>query len=95
MYLIPLFTLAIRRTDEISNALHTRGYTPLGKIEGGGKRSDYILTKYPFRTIDQVLIYGMIGLFILIIVLRAFGYFSIDTDPLRAYIIALASGASQ
>lgn len=38
MYLMPLFTLAIRRTDEISNALYARGYTPSGKMENGGER---------------------------------------------------------
>jgi energy-coupling factor transporter transmembrane protein EcfT len=27
MHMIPLFTIAIRRTDEISNAQFARGYT--------------------------------------------------------------------
>ena len=94
MYLIPLFTLAIRRTDEISNALLARGYTPSGKTEGG-ERTDYILTKYPFRRIDHALIYSMIAAFLLVIVLRYFGIFSIETDPLRAYLIALMSGVPQ
>ena len=96
MYLIPLFTLAIRRTDEISNALYARGYTPSGKMENGGQRSDYILSKYPFHTIDSVLIAAMIVIFVVMGVLRiGFGVFSIGSDPLRAMLITLASGGAQ
>jgi len=96
MYLMPLFTLAIRRTDEISNALYARGYTPSGKMENGGERSDYILSKYPFRRVDTILITGMIVSFIVVGVLKiGFGVFSVGTDPLRALFISLVSGASQ
>ncbi len=96
MYLIPLFTLAIRRTDEISNALYARGYTPSGKMENGGKRSDYILSKYPFRQIDVVLIALMVVIFISMGVLRiSLGVFSVQTDPWRAILINLASGGMQ
>ena len=93
MYLIPLFTLAIRRTDEISNALYARGYTPSGKMENGGERSDYILTKYPFRQIDSLLIALMILSFIVVGVMRmGFGVFAITNDPLRTFLINLAQG---
>lgn len=96
MYLMPLFTLAIRRTDEISNALYARGYTPSGKMENGGERSDYILSKYPFRRIDTVLIVGMIVTFVVVGILKiGFGVFSIDTDPLRTLLINLMSGGAQ
>ena len=95
MYLIPLFTLAIRRTDEISNALYARGYTPSGKMENGGERSDYILTKYPSHTIDTVLIAAMVATFILVGVLKTvFGVFSITTDPLRTFLISLFQGGT-
>jgi len=89
MYMIPLFTLAIRRTDEISNALYARGYTPSGKIEGGGKRSDYILTQYPIRVVDIVLIVLMIGIFILAGFLQIrYGYFSMEHSPLYQFLLS-------
>lgn len=90
MYMIPLFTLAIRRTDDISNALFARGYTPSGKIEGGGKRSDYILTLYPIRTIDIILIALMIIVFILVGFLQIrFGTFAMQNSPLYQYLLSL------
>ncbi len=96
MYLIPLFTLAIRRTDEISNALFARGYTPAGKLENGGARSDYILSKYLFRRIDSFLIISMIVIFILVAVLRiGFGFFIITSDPLRAILLGMLTGGAQ
>ena len=89
MYMIPLFTLAIRRTDEISSALYARGYTPSGKIEGGGKRSDYILTQYPIRVVDIVLIVLMIGIFILAGFLQIrYGYFSMQHSPLYQFLLS-------
>jgi energy-coupling factor transporter transmembrane protein EcfT len=90
MYMIPLFTLAIRRTDEISNALYARGYTPSGKLENGGKRSDFILTKYPVRRVDFVLIGAMIVAFLLVIILRTqFGIFAVEQSPLRIFLLGL------
>ncbi|MDA1373001.1 MAG: energy-coupling factor transporter transmembrane component T [Proteobacteria bacterium] len=96
MYLIPLFTLAIRRTDEITNALVARGYTLSGKLENGNQRSDYILSKYPFRLLDRALILGMLCTFVLVVILRVgFGYWSMDTDPLRIYLLAMLLGGGQ
>jgi len=90
MYMIPLFTLAIRRTDEISNALYARGYTPSGKLESGVHRSDYIITKYPFRTIDAVAIGAMVITFLAVILLRTTGgVFAIAESPLRIYLLGL------
>lgn len=90
MYMIPLFTLAIRRTDEISNALYARGYTPSGKLESGNERSDYILTQYQFRRIDSILIVSMIAIFIAVGVLRiGFGVFAVQQSPLRAFLLGL------
>jgi energy-coupling factor transporter transmembrane protein EcfT len=92
MYMIPLFTLAIRRTDEISNALFARGYTPSGKLENGGQRSDFILTKYPIKRIDVVLISTMIFVFVLVAILRmGFGLFAVEQSPLRIYLLSLWS----
>jgi energy-coupling factor transporter transmembrane protein EcfT len=93
MYMIPLFTLAIRRADEISNALYARGYTISGKMEGGGKRSDYIMTKYPIKSIDVALIILQVAIFVTVAVLRlGFGVFAVEQSPLRQYLLALLSG---
>lgn len=95
MYMIPLFTIAIRRTDEISNALFARGYTVSGRIEKGGKRSDYIHTKYPFRRLDLVLNVLMTAAFLGAGVLRiGFGIFAVDHSPLRMYLLGLLNGSA-
>lgn len=92
MYMIPLFTLSIRRTDEISNALYARGYTPSGKLEHGVHRSDYILTKYPIHKIDTILNSAMVLIFIIVAILRTtLGVFSIAHSPLRQYLLSLWS----
>ena len=89
MYMIPLFTLAIRRTDEISSALFARGYTPSGKLEGGKKRSDYILTQYPIRPIDIILIAVMVIMFIAVgFVQIRYGVFSMQHSPLYIYLLS-------
>jgi energy-coupling factor transporter transmembrane protein EcfT len=89
MYMIPLFTLAIRRTDEISNALYARGYTISGKLESGVHRSDYILTKYPFGRIDAQIIAAMAFTFVVVVILRAFGIFTIAQSPLNVFLLSL------
>jgi energy-coupling factor transporter transmembrane protein EcfT len=89
MYMIPLFTLAIRRTDEISNALFARGYTPSGRLERGGRRSDYILTQYRIRKIDIILIAVMVAVFILVGVIQiSFGVFAMENSPLYQLLLA-------
>jgi energy-coupling factor transporter transmembrane protein EcfT len=94
MYMIPLFTLAIRRTDEISNALFARGYTPSGKIEKGGNRSDYILSEYPIKTIDIILIVLMVSLFIAAGFLQIrYGLFNMQHAPLYQFLLAKLSGS--
>lgn len=90
MYMIPLFTLAIRRTDEISNALFARGYTPSGRLENGGKRSDYILTQYKIRNIDYILITLMVVIFIVVGFLQIrYGTFSMEHSPFYQYLLSL------
>jgi energy-coupling factor transporter transmembrane protein EcfT len=90
MYMIPLFTLAIRRTDEISNALFARGYTPSGRIEGGGERSDYILTLYKIRRIDYIAIFIMVAIFLITGFLQiAYGIFGMENSPLYQFLLSL------
>jgi energy-coupling factor transporter transmembrane protein EcfT len=94
MYMIPLFTIAIRRTDEISNALFARGYTISGRIEKGGKRSDYIHTKYAFRpALDGTLIALMAALLCAVAVARIFfGAFAVGHSPLGHLWLQLVTG---
>ena len=86
MYLVPLFSIALRRADEISNALFSRGFTISGKVKGGGKRADYIRSLYKIRTLDIVTMVIMAIIFAVIAFLQLrFGTFSIDNAPLNIY----------
>jgi energy-coupling factor transporter transmembrane protein EcfT len=76
MYMIPLFALSLRRSEEFTNALVARGYAFTGKASKV-KRADYILTHYSFKTHDIVLTIIIAALFVAILILRyGFGYFS-------------------
>jgi len=84
MYTVPLFAVALRRADEISNALFARGYTLSGRPAGGGRRTDYLLRRFPAKARDWVVSFGLIGVFLLVIVLgKVIGVFSDQLSPLR------------
>lgn len=90
MYLIPLFSIALRRADEISNALFARGYTLTGQVEGGGKRSDYILMQYKMTPKDWFWTTLMVILFIAAMVAQyGFGLFRLSHSPLNQYLQSL------
>ncbi len=87
MYMIPLFTLALRRADEISGALFARGYTFSGKTVTGDKRSDYILTHYRYTTLDYALIALQVVVFFGVFILRHFfTWFTLDWSPVLAWV---------
>lgn len=89
MYLIPLFSIALRRADEISNALHARGYTVTGRVKGGGARPDYIRAQYHLRRRDFIIIGVMVALFAATMVAQlGFGVFAIENSPLNIYLRA-------
>jgi energy-coupling factor transporter transmembrane protein EcfT len=50
MYMIPLFALSLRRSEEFTNALVARGYSFTSKI----KRADYVLTHYSYKYYDAI-----------------------------------------
>lgn len=75
MYIIPLLSLALRRSDEISNALFVKGYA----MKSSGKRADYILSKYKFTISDAVSCAALILLLFLIIYFK-YGYHLFDAD---------------
>ncbi|MDI6694926.1 MAG: energy-coupling factor transporter transmembrane component T [Anaerolineales bacterium] len=82
MYMIPLFALSLRRTEEFTNALVARGYAFTGEA-AKVKRADYILTHYSFKLHDGILVALISILFIIILTLR-YGYnaFSLDSSLL-------------
>jgi energy-coupling factor transport system permease protein len=82
MYMIPLFALSLRRSEEFTNALVARGYAFTGEASKI-KRADYILSRYTFQLHDGILV-GIISLlFIAILVLRyGFGAFGIENSLL-------------
>lgn len=71
MYIIPLFALALRRSDEFANAIVARGYSFTGLREQ--ERPDYILTQYRFRPMDGALT-AIIGLSLVAILIARYGF---------------------
>jgi energy-coupling factor transporter transmembrane protein EcfT len=81
LYIVPLVALAIRRSDEVSNALDSRGFN----ISGKG-RVDYITTKYKYKKFDYIAIATMIlFLFLLFVVNFKYGYFSAKNSLLYKF----------
>jgi len=69
MYIVPLVALAIRRTDEVSNALDSRGFKFTG-LRAKHKRTNYIASKYRLQTRDYAVLALMLSILILIIYLK-------------------------
>ncbi len=87
MYLIPLFSIALRRADEISNALFARGYTITGRVRGGGRRPDYIRDQYELNPKDRIAITIMAVIFIGTAIAQiTLGVFSLTNSPLNIYL---------
>ena len=86
MYMIPLFALSLRRSEEFTNALVARGYAFTGEASRV-KRADYILTHYSFKSYDIALTV-LIGLsFVVLLVLRyGFHFFSLENSWLIAWL---------
>ncbi len=72
MYMIPLFALSLRRSEEFTNALVARGYAFTGEA-AKVKRADYLLTHYSFKPFDAAITASISALLVLILILR-FGY---------------------
>lgn len=75
MYMIPLFALSLRRSEEFTNALVARGYSFTSRV----KRPDYVLTHYSFKYYDVIFTAVISMTFIAILVLHyRYQYFSLD-----------------
>lgn len=70
MYMIPLFTLALRRADEISNALYCKGFS----FAVSKNRVDYALSKHSIKAKDRILTATFLSAFVATI------YFRLATD---------------
>ena len=78
MYMVPLFALSLRRSEEFTNALVARGYAFVGEASKV-KRADYILTHYSYKYFDYIFIILITVSFITLLILRfGYGYFGID-----------------
>jgi len=87
MYLIPLFSIALRRANEISNALFARGYTITGRTSTGEPREDYIRSTYFYANRDYIAIAIMAVIFVATGVAQIFfGVFAIENSPLNIYL---------
>jgi energy-coupling factor transporter transmembrane protein EcfT len=80
MYMIPLFALSLRRSEDFTNALVARGYAFTGEASRV-KRADYVLTHYTFTNLDTFLSV-LIGVsFVAILYLRyGLGYLDLDSS---------------
>ncbi len=85
LYIVPMVALALRRTDEVSNALDSRGFKFTGLK--GHKRTDYLLSKYRFGGKDAVAVGAMLAIMAVLVYLRYFTlYITTQHSLLLKYI---------
>ena len=81
-YMIPLFALSLRRSEEFTNALVARGYAFTGEASRV-KRADYVLTHYSFKYYDAIFTTLISISFIGLLVMRyGYNYFGVDESAL-------------
>lgn len=88
MYMIPLFTLAIRRSEDISMGLYAKGTEIKGTYKGM-KRPDYLRTKFKKSAIDYVVSMIAIAFFVCVLVLKL----SLNSFALKHSMINLWFGS--
>ncbi len=85
-YMIPLFALSLRRSEEFTNALVARGYAFTGEASRI-KRADYVLTHYSFKYYDAIFTAIISIAFILLLIMRfKYNYFSIEQSILLNWL---------
>ncbi|MGD8402398.1 MAG: energy-coupling factor transporter transmembrane component T [Anaerolineales bacterium] len=85
-YMIPLFALSLRRSEEFTNALVARGYAFTGEASRV-KRADYVLTHYSFKYFDAIFTALISITFIALLVMRfGFGSFGIAQSALMNWL---------
>jgi len=86
MYMVPLFALSLRRSEEFTNALVARGYAFTGSASKI-KRADYILTHYSFKYFDYLIIAVIAVSFIALLLFRyGFGAFATEESVLLSLL---------
>jgi energy-coupling factor transporter transmembrane protein EcfT len=85
-YMIPLFALSLRRSEEFTNALVARGYAFAGEASRV-KRADYVLTHYSFKYFDAIFTTLISLSFIALLVMRfGYSYFGINDSALMNWL---------
>jgi energy-coupling factor transporter transmembrane protein EcfT len=85
-YMIPLFALSLRRSEEFTNALVARGYAFTGEASRV-KRADYVLTHYSFKYYDAIFTALISISFIGLLILRfGYNYFGVDESTLMNWL---------
>ena len=85
-YMIPLFALSLRRSEEFTNALVARGYAFTGEASRI-KRADYILTHYSFKYFDAIFTALISISFIGLLIMRyGYNYFGVDESALMNWL---------
>ncbi len=89
MYMIPLFTLAIRRSEDISVALYSKGTVLQGKYRGK-KRPDYLAYNMRFRGFDYAVAGLMVAVFTGVVYFQLTGnIFDLSRSPVDGYFLRL------
>lgn len=81
MYMVPLFTLAIRRSEDISVGLYAKGTELFKKDKADGKnvkRPDYLRTFYKTTSLDVAVVALLIAAFVGCAIASAMGAFSLS-----------------
>lgn len=93
MYMVPLFTLALRRAEEIGAALFARGYNVLGRVASGGRRADYLVSRFPVRPADYLGMALLATAFASIVYLQLVeSAFRIHNSPLNRFFLERLAG---
>jgi len=86
MYMIPLFALSLRRSEDFTNALVARGYAFTGEASRI-KRADYVLTHYTFTSLDTFLsIFIGVSLVVILYMRYGLGILDLDSSWLLAWL---------
>ncbi len=94
MYMIPLFTLAIRRSEDISVALYSKG-TVLQGTYRGKKRPDYLSHNMRTQGWDYLIAGLVILLFAGVVYLQlSSNLFALSHSPIDSYFLQLLRGRS-
>ena len=81
LYIVPMIAIMLRRADEVSNALDSRGFKFVGVR--GRRRVDYIMTHYRLGVWDYLIIGVMALIFFAILYLNIkYGFFSAKSSIL-------------